>query len=383
MLINNMILVAASFVAGALPAACRAAEDGDADVSTSPGTRTFYMSMTPWAYEFSAKARAYTYERLAERTDFVTHHFDDGVPWPEALAGEPYDDNVLSDIDQRLSHIKPGQKVYLALSPLGFDRRSLALYWGERSNLPRPRGWKKKGFDDEDVIAAYLSYCRYMISRFQPDYMAFAVEVNATFDEGDADFRAFEVFLTRVRAALKSEYPELPLFVTFIVPGRDGEGKRRYKMARLMLPYTDYVAVSTYPYIEVAARGGGEADPDNLPRDWFSVMRDLAPDKPFAVAETGFIAENLDLNKYNVHVKSNPAYQAKYVNFLLEEANKLDADFVVYWCVRDYDQAWGLMSVLGLDELFKMWRDIGLYDGKGKRRKAADVWDNWYRKARR
>jgi hypothetical protein len=47
------------------------------------------MGVTPWPYDFTAAAQQYTYETIGAHTDLVAHHFDEGIPWPEALAGEP------------------------------------------------------------------------------------------------------------------------------------------------------------------------------------------------------------------------------------------------------------------------------------------------------
>ena len=60
-------------------------------------------------------------------------------------------------------------------------------------------------------------------------------------------------------------------------------------------------------------------------------MGKSAPDKPFAVAETAYPAENLDMKPvpgWRVRIKANEIWQAHYVGFMLESLNELEAAFV-------------------------------------------------------
>ena len=51
-------------------------------------TRPFRMGFTPFPYDLSLDAVEYTYEKLQSEADIINHHFDNGVPLPEALSGE-------------------------------------------------------------------------------------------------------------------------------------------------------------------------------------------------------------------------------------------------------------------------------------------------------
>ncbi|MCP4230875.1 MAG: hypothetical protein GY771_12125 [bacterium] len=140
--------------------------------------------------------------------------------------------------------------------------------------------------------------------------------------------------------------------------------------------YSDYIAVSTYPFWEFILNVTGDSDPDKVvPPDWVSSMADLDPTKPFAVAETGYIAEDLILNDYGVYIEGSEEWQARYVEMLFDECTRLDAEFIVWFCIRDYDQFWEYFEGAGYDEFFKTWRDTGLIDGDGKPRKSLKVWD--------
>jgi hypothetical protein len=346
--------------------------DGGAGPSL-PGHRSFYMGFTPWPYDLTEEAQDDTYEIIYEHADLIAHHFDGGVPWPEAYEDIPYHPNVEAEIDDRVNRLRPGQKVYLALPPLNGARDGLADYWGREENMDLPDEWKDKGFDDPKVIQAYTNFCLYIVGRFNPDYVNIGIEVNLVFAEDDPEIAELEVLFDRVYTAVKDENPGLPVFLSFVVGSDSADGARRIRTAEKLLTYSDYVAVSTYPYLEL----GDEANPDVIPADWFSRMTDLAPGKPFAVAENGYIAEDLVLESYGVYVKGTEEWQAEYVRFLLEESNDLDAEFVVWFVPRDYDLLWEKIKDLGVDELYKAWRDTGLYDGEGNARKSLEVWDSW------
>ena len=94
------------------------------------------MGFTPLAYDTSQDAveRALiedvVYAAIDEHANIIAHHFDEGVPWQEAFEERPYHPNVEANIASRLEHTRPDQEVYLALTPLYQDRRSLARNWG-------------------------------------------------------------------------------------------------------------------------------------------------------------------------------------------------------------------------------------------------------------
>lgn len=235
-----------------------------------------------------------------------------------------------------------------------------------------PAEWKDKDFDDPDVITAYVNYCQYMIDAFDPDYMCYGVEVNIDFTSEEEDFAQFLALIEQAYDTLKVTNPDLPLFLSFHINTYAANPSDQKKVIEQLLPYSDWMAVSTYPYTL-----SDKADPEVIPGNWFSQMADLAAHKPFAVAENGYAAHSLVMKQYNVSIKAKELWQASYVQFLLEEANALDARFVVWFCSRDYDAIWEVKEDLGFDELFKMWKDTGLLDEKAIPRTGLQVWDDW------
>ena len=348
----------------------------DTDYKPPVTTRSFYMGMTPHPHDYTLEGVDEAYNILRNHTDIVAHHFDDGIPWPEAYEKRSYHPNVEEELNGRVKRLKNDQKVYVALAPLYSDRYSLAGYWGKESNMERPGEWKNRSFDDFEVVTAYTNFCRDLIDRFDPDYFNYGVEVNKNWKGvTDSNFIKFLQFAEKVYKTLKREYPDLPIFVSLIKDSVD-MSETQIKINKKVLQFSDYVAVSTYPFwtLEYAP---DTADPSDLPENWFSAVAALAPEKPFCIAETGYIAEDLIIDAYSITIKGRADYQAEYVKFLLEEMDTLDAEFVVWFVPRDYDLAWERLQDMGFPPWGKIWRDCGFINENGNPRPALGVWDSW------
>ena len=136
------------------------------------------------------------------------------------------------------------------------------------------------------------------------------------------------------------------------------------------MQHIDVVGISVYPYIffEHADRG----DPANLPADWLSQVTAITGGKPVAIAETGWAAEDVNIPAFGVDVASDAAKQNAYVNTLFEAAGSLDAAFIVWFFLADYDALWN--DALQQDPIARIWRDTGLFDENLNPRPALDTW---------
>src|SRR5262245_9517038 len=103
--------------------------------------------------------------------DIICHHIE-GVPWAEALAGQPFGKDLLQEWQGKKEANPKKGRVYLAISP---GRGTLKA--AEKS-LPFPKELAGKTYDDPLVKKAYLNYCRRMLGIFKPDYLAIGIEVN-------------------------------------------------------------------------------------------------------------------------------------------------------------------------------------------------------------
>jgi hypothetical protein len=267
------------------------------------------------------------------------------------------------------SRLRGDHAVYLALTPLKLQRNDIAAYWG--GDDARAKKWKGRALDDPQTILAYTRFCRQMISEFKPNYFAYGIEANMLAEASPRKFEQFRVLARQVYETLKQENPNLPIFLTFQI---DLYHKRRAEQRRVisaLLPYSDFIAVSTYPYMEGYS-------PQTLPEDWFADVAAIDAGKPFAVAETGFIAEESYRNWLSGKTaEGSEEAQAAYVRLLLNSANRQQARFVVWFFPQDLDEFWAGQTNLAVKWFVKIWRDSGLVDGSGRERKGLRVWDRW------
>ena len=335
--------------------------------------RTFYMGFTTWPYDFTSQAVQSTYNQLQQHADLIAFHFDNGVPWNEALHNTGYPAEIINDLHFKKVNTLNNTKVYVSVSALNTTRTNAALYRNSMDNQPLPMHWDTMQFDNQERINAYINYCSLLIDSLKPAYFNYAIESNSK-DWSAANFAKYKYFCSQVYTALKVKSASLPVFVSVMV---DTDAKY-YSNAAALMPFSDYIALSIYPYIFTGSTNYGNTDPDNFLEDWIRKMRQVAPDKKFGIAETGYIAEDLNLSDYGITKQGTPAWQSKYVTKLLSECNDLKADFLVYWEIRDYDLGWQYLQTIGqATQANGIWKDIGLQDGAGNSRPAMDVWQSW------
>lgn len=353
--------------------------ESDADIPSPmpelPAQRAFRMGFTAFPYDLSVEAQAETYDSVARHGDVVLTHLDHGVPWNEALDGSPFPEEVQRTLAEAAATRGAGQKIILTATATNTNRNALASYWNnEGTQQPLPSPWNQRSFDTPEVITAYLNYCQRVIDQVQPDYFAYGIEINASFHNGEPALTQYLTLADTVYTFLKKRYPGLPIFLSFQDQSFDTPPDELREVSRQLLEYSDYVAVSTYPYWQYSEPERA-ADPALLASDWLEKMRTLAPDKPFAVSETGYCAEDLRMDPVGVNIQGREAWQADYLQKLCTEAQRLDAEFVVWFVFRDYDRLFEKYDDPPL--VFNVWKDTGLLDGDGNLRPAYTVWQQW------
>jgi len=344
-------------------------QTNDENIRSDNKTRTFYMGLTPLPYDITQEAVDYTYKFLSEHTDLVAHHFDSGVPWPEAFNQQEFHHKVNENINTRLQNKKQTQETYLAITPLNGQRSDIAGYWAENENQPQIENWGNITFADPRTIIAYINFCETMIQKFAPKYMAYGIEVNMLADTNPAQFPDYVEFTRQVYTKLKLKYPELPIFLTFQIDYYYGNPETQIEAVNDLLPFTDIVAISTYPFMRYP-------DPNLMPGIHFTDFASLADEKPFAVAETGFPSDSVYINEA-FSVTGSPEWQKEYAEFLFTQCQYLDAEFMVWFCPIDYDATWSYLIDYGIDPVYKLWIDTGLLDENLKEKPVLELWDIW------
>jgi hypothetical protein len=353
-----------ALVAAALAGSTRAEAGGQ-----EKKARPFSMGVTPFPYDFTPEAVEATQLWILDNTDIVAIKLDEGVPWQEALENKnSYDPKFEESLSFKAKFPKE-KKVFVSVTPLNKDKNGMANYRGPEENMPNPEPWNKKDLDDPLVLKAFLNYCREMLRRYRPDYFAYGIEVN-NLAKVPAKWKKFVPFAQSVYVTLKKENPQLQVFVTLGCEATVFEpdaAPAQKKAIKEILPFSDLVAVTALPYIK-------EQNPAKIPKDYFSQMAALGAGKPFAIAETAFLAE--DVNFFGVERVGKAAWQADYLKFCFEEGVKLNAKFVIWMIPRDPDMLYEKLPPVVRDILLLI-KDTGLLDGKGNPRKSFEVWSQW------
>ncbi len=341
--------------------------------------RSFFMGFTPWPYDATIEAVNTTYEKVQQNADIINHPLMQGIPWQQALDNSAYPTAVENDIGGRISHTVAGKKILIELGSLNKSRTGLADNWGSNGGEARTAPWDSRDFDSPEVITAYSNFALDLIARFNPDYFNYGTEASELILSDMNEFKKFKFFAQQVYANIKAQYPNIKLMISVALksPNSSDAALLRQHIPEL-LNYVDVIGVSVYPYIFFNHNNKG--DPANLPADWLSQITQIAPGKPVAITETGWIAENLIINKFSVNVISNQAFQNDYVVRLLKESNKINAEFVIWWSLVDYQALW--QGLLHQDDLAAIWRDIGLYDEQLQPRSGLSIWRQYLARSR-
>ncbi len=331
--------------------------------------RTFRLGFTPFPYEISSEAVEYVYERIAGDADIIMHHFDNGVPWPEALSGDDFSQHIRNENDSRLRQTPEDHDVLLSITPISIGRDSLAPYRGESDEMPLPAPWDARTFDHPDTITAYTNYARRMIEIYEPDYVVMGIEVNLLMQNRPDLWDGYVTLHRAAYSTLKAEFPDTPLMVSMLgLNYWQGVTEANYddqlRAHEDIIDYTDYFAVSMYPFMTGFMT-------NTLPDDLFSRLAEFSNGLPMAISETGFPAQTLDLPTFNLTMPSDDAKQHAFITRVLQAATEYEYRFVINFVLRDYDQLW---EQIGGGDFNSIWRDTGLYDENGDARPSLEAW---------
>jgi len=239
--------------------------------------RHFRMGFTGFPHDISIEAVIHARDFSRENADIIAHHIE-GVPWAELLQDKPFSDELVNEWKGKKEATPRSGKVYVAISPGRGDLKPA------QKSLPFPKELVGKTYDDPVVMKAYLSYCRRMLELFKPDYLAIGIEVNEIYQAGPDKWRAYAALHRHVYQELKKDHPDLPIFASFTLHGMlNLTGRSRDEMLKAfseIMPYSDFVAVSFYPFIR-----GGTTDIDGCLR-WLTDHFD-GYKKPYAFVEVG------------------------------------------------------------------------------------------------
>ena len=333
-----------------------------------PSKRSFLMGFSNSPHELSTEGRVQAHQFLEKNADLLLEDFAEGVPWEESLHDSPYPSDVQTSLRIRKRKLK-GKKLFIHVSPFNVNRTEPAKYWAHYADKAIQEKWKKKDFADQDLQLSYLKFCRQLIRRFQPDFFAYAVDVNLFAARRPTEWNHFVQFARDTYAQLKKEYPKLPIFLNINAGSFWKDPEQQEQRIREILPYTDFIAVSAFPELS------GFTDVPKLPKDFFSRLAKLESSKPFAIAETGFPDP--------LHGSKSNTFQKEYLELVLKQSHDLHARFVVWFHYRDFNKiaenaSESLKSSQESIELLDSRKDYGLVDDAGNSKISYAVWKSWF-----
>ncbi|MCB0496511.1 MAG: hypothetical protein KDC79_10285 [Cyclobacteriaceae bacterium] len=333
---------------------------------------SFYLGFTPFPYSVTniEQVMEDVYSKIASDGSLVAHHFDNGIPWNEALNNSTYPTDLLNDWAYRKSMTPAAHKVYVAVTPINIDRNGLAPNRDENGgDQPLNAPWNGYSFNDTEVKTAFLNYCKEVVDYFNPDYLAIGIEVNLLKKLAPTKWDAYVELQSFVYTELKKVYPELPVFVSYtgfdLAGYTDANQQEQQNALNDLLPYTDYFGLSLHPQTSSFIT-------ETVPS--VDVLKSilLQTSKPVAICETSYPAQYASLYGGTIEFNGTPAKQKQYFENLLKACKVVDTRFVVNWCVQDYDK---LLDELNLtDDVYLIWRDTGFYDENGNEREVLAVW---------
>ena len=136
--------------------------------------------------------------------------------------------------------------MYVGLAPLDKDRKSLAPATGEKDRVPMPEELRGVPLDDANVQKAYLNYARRAVKQFRPRYLNLGIEAGQIMSRDVTRWPQFERLYEHVRAALKEEFPDVQIGISFGLGGL--RAAKEAEAAKALIARSDYVGVSFYPY---------------------------------------------------------------------------------------------------------------------------------------
>lgn len=329
------------------------------------------FGLTPFPYDLTLSAIEATNDLVAKHGDVYGLHFDDGIPWAEALSGEVFPRKLRDDWDGKRRSVPPGMPIYLGLSPLSQDRESLAAA-SDGSSIPR--GIRGAALDAEPIKQAFYNYAHRAIETFDPKFVNLGIEAGELAERNPSRWAQFVRLYEYVRNRIKREQPDLQIGISFGLQSlMDARVARR---ARSILDKCDYLGVSFYPYMSRFHEKLGSHKLPDPPRQWtqpLEWLRDYT-DLPLAICETGYTTQDVHVPKYGLHMPGSPALQAQYVRDLGRIARRDHYLFVIWFLPIDYDKLYAKLPEG--DGTNRIWRHAGLLDQNLNPKPAWDEWND-------
>jgi hypothetical protein len=329
------------------------------------------MGFTLWPSDLTEEGFRTAQDFAHAHGDILSVMFIGGIPWPEALDGKPFSKSVQDNLNYRAP---AGKKLFLSISPLDKDRRTLAPYWGDKENLPLPKPWEKEPLNSSRVKKAYLNFLLRTIKAMRPDYLAIGVESNVLLTREPAKWRQFKDLYRESYTAVKKAHPTLPVFFTTEVLQykrltNESRGTDQEREVADLMKRSDLFAMSVYPHMSAEL-------PRPIPGNFFDFANRFK--RPIAVSESGMTSRNVTMKSYGLTLNGSDADQQQFTELLLRTAARDKYEFVINFATTDSDR---LVTRLRppQDDLARLWAFTGMQTSDKRPKPAQGLWDAYFR----
>ena len=353
--------------------------------ATQPATaqepgRSFHLGFTPLPPVFSTYGRGIVNAYLRGASDLVSHTFQHGVPWPEALQSSDWR-TYPEDLRKRWAdaafyddYFLPTHARYISIHPINYAYNGPADYWGAQGTTALTAPWNAHNFNHPDVKQAFLNYAIATIEYFQPEYLGLGVESNILLARAPQKWAAYKELNAFIYSELKQRYPQLTIFVSVQYEHMLGQHTDSQILLSLvgawwptvlvdevqsLLTHSDLLVLSTYPFMTY------DAAPVRSHYD-LAVILSQQTQRPLAIEQTGHTSKPIQI--YQSLLPGSEALQRDFVAMVLDLAASHQFAFVVNFVAIDYGTNYGT------DPVSMTWAYTGLFRQDGSTKPAGQEW---------
>ena len=321
------------------------------------------MGFSTWSFGPTKADKDETYKFINLNADIYSEQIDYKIPWNAWINDSALPAEFVDEIDYRVSKRLNDHKLILSVSLLNTARNDLLEDYD--GSIP-----SYTSLNDKKIEDAYFKHLEYLISRFNPDYLVIAMEVNELKTKSETKWTEYKLLMKNIRQRLKVSYPNLPLSESVTLhnwfnPEVNNQEDFISDITDYVNQNMDFAAISYYPFFK------GQHTKKDFQKAFDFLHSEVTI--PIAFVETNHLAKDLNINSLNVHIKSNVCEQKDYLETLLLNAYLKNYKFVIWWAYRDYDKLWEIFPDQYKD-VGKIWLNTGLVDKNGTARPAYTVW---------
>ncbi len=326
--------------------------------------RNFKMGFSTWSFGPNEADKITTMDFIAQNADVYCEQIDNKIPWNALINNTAYPQEFIDEINFRVQQ-RLNSELFLAVDLLNSDRSEILEDYN--GSIPQ-----YTHLYDDAIKNAFVKHIKWLVTQFSPDYLIITQEANELYIKDQNKWNEFKVLIEDVKSEIKLVYPNLPISVSITLhnllnPEDVSDVAAYHNEVHALIESMDFAAVSFYPFFK------GMHTKTEF-QTAFDFINDFT-NKPIAFVETCHLAENLEIESYNLEIQSDVCEQNRYLEVLLENAQSNNYWFVIWWSHRDFDALWETFPETDKD-LGKLWRDTGILDETGENRPAYTTWSD-------